>query len=66
METILQAAWSKKIRGYTQGALTYYRFATERYPNSYEAHTTQASYLRELGQLENARTAYQNALRSRY
>ena len=62
LQVILEAAWSKRTRGYTQGALTYYRYAVERYPSSYEAHTAQASYYRELGQLENAHAAYQRAL----
>ncbi len=62
LDTILEAAWSKRTRGYTQGALTFYRYAVERYPSSYEAHTAQAGFYREIGQLENARLAYQRAL----
>lgn len=63
LKTILEAAWSKRTRGYEQGALTYYRYAVERYPNSYEAHVAQASYYSELGKSENARAAYQNAVK---
>ncbi len=61
LTTILEVAWSKRSLGYTQGALAYYQYAVERYPSSYEAHTTQASYYHELGQLEHARAAYQRA-----
>ena len=62
LETILEAAWSKRTRGYAQGALTYYQYAVERYPSSYKAHMARAGYYRELGQLTNAHAVYQNAL----
>ncbi len=61
LATILEVAWSKRTVGYIQGALAYYQYAVERYPNSYEAHAAQADYYHQLGQLENARTAYQRA-----
>ena len=62
LETILEAAWSKRTRGYTQGALTYYQYAVERYPSSYEAHMARAGYYREIGQLTNALAVYNSAL----
>ncbi|MEZ4605390.1 MAG: hypothetical protein R2880_10780 [Deinococcales bacterium] len=62
LQTILELAWSKRVRGYHDGALFYYQLAAQRYSQSYEAHNALAAYLYERGHLEAAKQSYQHAL----
>ena len=63
LANLLQLAWDMRVYGFPQEALQAYQIILERYPQSYEVHSALASYYRELGDWQNARLAYNNALR---
>ncbi len=62
LSNLLQLAWDMRAYGFPQEALQTYLIILERYPHTYEAHSTLAAYYRELGDWQNARAAYTSAL----
>jgi len=61
LDRILSFAWSKAETGYYKGAEFYYGLASERFPNSYEAQATFATFYYQIGKIPESIRQFQVA-----